>query len=235
MRTERLRGGLHRVAVETSTAICRVVEPARLSIGGGTVLAARWGHRRSTDIDFFCEPEAYAELDERKRAELEEALRTVPGIEAETLWCDPIATWCTVRDTEVTILPRPRVRPLAGRGDSYLGSTRIALQANAEVLYGKIVRRMLQAEEVHVRDVYDVVYAAEHDRASLEAAKEFIGGETLENVAALFEGLPPGWTRDQEKMLLDPQIELGENELGVKFLEALRDGPGTGEDGGRGR
>lgn len=235
MKAERLRGDLHRVAVETSTAICRVVEAARLSIGGGTVLAARWDHRRSTDIDFFCEPGAYAELDERKRAELEEALRTVPGIEVETLWCDPLATWCTVRDTEVTILPRPRVRPLAGPGDSYLGSTRIALQANAEVLYRKIVRRMLQAEEVHVRDVYDVVYAAEHDRASLEAAKEFIGGETLDNVAALFEGLPPGWTRDQEKMLLDPQIELGENELGAKFLEALRDGPGTGEDGGRGR
>ena len=235
MKAERLHGDLHRVAVDTGTAICTALEPSWLSIGEGTVLAARWGHRRSTDVDFFCEPGAYAELDERMRAEIEEALRTVPGVEAETLWCDPIATWCTVRDTEVTILPRPRVRPLAGRGDSCLGSTRIALQANAEVLYAKIVRRMLQAEEVHVRDVYDVVYAAEHDRGSLETAKEFIGGETLENVAALFEGLPPGWTRDQEKMLLDPKIELGDNELGVRFLEALRGGPGTGEGKGRGR
>ena len=235
MKAERLHGDLHGVAVDAGAAICTVIEPDRLTIGGGTVLAARWGHRRSTDIDFFCESAAYAELDERRRKELEEALRTVPGIETETLWCDPIATWCTVRGTEVTILPRPRVRPLAEQGDSYLDSTRIALQANAEVLYGKIVRRMLQAEEVHVRDVYDVVYAAEHDRASLDAAKEFIGRETLENVAVLFEGLPPGWTRDQEKRLLDPKIELGEDELEVKLLEALRDGPGTGEDGGRGR
>ena len=126
MKAERLRGGLHGVAVDTATAICTVLEPARLSIGGGTVLAARWEHRQSTDIDFFCEAAAYAELDERRRTELEEALRTVPGIEGETLWSDPIATWCTVRDTEVTILPRKRVRALAATGSSYLDSMRIA-------------------------------------------------------------------------------------------------------------
>ena len=88
---------------------------------------------------------------------------------------------------------------------------------------------------MHVRDVYDVVYAAEHDRESLDAAKNFIGAGTLENVAALIGGLPRGWTRDQEKMLLDPKLELGESELGTKFIEALRDGPETGEDGGEGR
>jgi len=233
MKSERLRGDLHQVAVDTGTAICTVLEPSWLSIEGGTVLAARWGHRRSTDIDFFCEPGAYAELDERKRAELEEALRAVPGVEAETLWCDPIATWCTVRDTEVTILPRPRVRALAGQGDSYLHSTRIALQANAEVLYGKIVRRMLQAEEVHVRDAYDIVYASERYLGSLEVARRFMGRGTLENVAALIESLPRGWTRDQEKMLLDPVVELSENRLRDGLLEALRGEPGIPRDGGR--
>ena len=233
MKSERLRGDLHQVAVDTGIAICTVLEPSWLSIGGGTVLAARWGHRRSTDIDFFCEPGAYAELDERKRAELEEALRAVPGVEAETLWCDPIATWCTVRDTEVTILPRPRVRALAGQGDSYLHSTRIALQANAEVLYGKIVRRMLQAEEVHVRDAYDIVYASERYLGSLEVARRFMGRGTLENVAALIESLPRGWTRDQEKMLLDPVVELSENRLRAGLLEALRGEPGIPRDGGR--
>ncbi len=230
MKMERLRGNLHEVAVEAGTAICNVVEPESLSIGGGTVLAARWGHRRSTDIDFFCEAAVYAELDVRRRKELEEALRTVPGVKAETLWCDPIATWCAVGKTEVTILPRSRIRALAGRGSSYLDATRIELQANAEVLYGKIVRRMLEAEEVHVRDVYDIVYAAEHDRKSLEATKRFIGDETLENVAMLIEGLPRGWTRDQEKMLIDPKLDLSENELGTKFIGALCEGPGTGED-----
>ena len=234
MKAERLRGDLHQVAVDTGTAICTVLEPSWLSIGGGTVLAARWGHRRSIDIDFFCEPGAYAELDARKRAKLEEALRAVPGIEAETLWCDPIATWCTVRDTEVTILPRPRVRALAGHEDSYLDSTRIALQANAEVLFGKIARRMLQAEDVHVRDAYDIVYAAERDRGSLEAAIRFMGRETLENVAALIESLPRGWTRDQEKMLIEPVVELSEHRLRTGLLEALREGRGIQRDGGRG-
>ena len=229
MKAERLHGSLHAVAVATGTAIGSVIEPAWLSIGGGTVLAARWSHRRSTDVDFFCESAAYADLDENRRMQLEDALRTVPGIEAETLWCDPIATWCTVRNTEVTILPRTRVRALAAAGSTSLDSTRIELQANAEVLYGKIVRRMLQAEEVHVRDVYDIVYAAEHDRESLEAARRFIGEVTLENVAALFEGLPRGWARDQEKRLLDPALELEENELGRKFIEALCQGPKTGE------
>ena len=60
-------------------------------------------------------------------------------------------------------------------------------------------------------------------------AKLRIGGATPDR------GLPRGWTRDQEKMLLDPKLELGESELGTKFIEALRDGPETGEDGGEGR
>ena len=82
MKAERLRGDLHQVAVDTVTALCTVLEPSWLSIGGGTVLAARWGHRRSTDIDFFCEP--VVELSEnRLRAGLLEALRGGPGIQRD--------------------------------------------------------------------------------------------------------------------------------------------------------
>ena len=196
------------------------------------MLAARWEHRRSTDIDFFCEAAVYTGLDARRRKELEDVLRTIPGAEPRTLWCDPIATWCTVRGIEVTILPRSRVRALAGKGGSYLDSTRIELQANAEVLYGKIVRRMLEAEEVHVRDVYDLVYAAGYDHESLEATKSFIGDKTLENVAELLEGLPRGWTRNQEKMLIDPKLALNENELRLRCIEALGKKPRTGEEQG---
>ena len=29
-----------------------------LSFGGGTVLAARWQHRTSLDVDLFCDPTA---------------------------------------------------------------------------------------------------------------------------------------------------------------------------------
>ena len=32
------------------------VDPAALSFGGGTVLAARWQHRTSFDVDLFCRP-----------------------------------------------------------------------------------------------------------------------------------------------------------------------------------
>ena len=92
---------------------------------------------------------------------------------------------------------------------------------------------MLQAEEVHVRDAYDIVYAAERDRGSLEVARGFIGHETLENVAALVESLPRGWTRDQEKMLIEPVVELTENRLQAGLLEALRGEPGIQGHGGR--
>ena len=38
------------------------IAPQHLSLGGGTVLAARWSHQVSVDVDLFCEPTTYGRL-----------------------------------------------------------------------------------------------------------------------------------------------------------------------------
>ena len=46
------------VAARMFEALSAFIAPERLSFGGGTVLAARWSHRRSLDVDLFCDPNA---------------------------------------------------------------------------------------------------------------------------------------------------------------------------------
>lgn len=53
---------------EAVRVLARWIDPSELRLGGGTVLAARWHHRHSTDLDFFAAGDAidtlfYQDLD----------------------------------------------------------------------------------------------------------------------------------------------------------------------------
>ena len=51
-------------------ALSSVIDSRHLSFGGGSVLAARWGHRQSFDVDPFCEPTVYGRLTPREALDL---------------------------------------------------------------------------------------------------------------------------------------------------------------------
>ena len=59
----REQSGLPRIIVQCIQRLYQHARPylpeSALTLGGGTVLAARWSHRISTDADLFCPPETF--------------------------------------------------------------------------------------------------------------------------------------------------------------------------------
>ena len=210
------------VAQRIFEMLARVVAPEHLSLGGGTVLAARWGHRKSLDVDLFCQPDVYAELGPKSRAEIEALIKQIPGCEQEATWCEDIATYAEIDGIEATVLPRPAA--MGSKRATMLRGTKLRLQSSEEILYRKIVGRMYEAGEITVRDTYDVACALREDPGALQAAVGHIDEEILEDVIITIENLPNGWSGDDPKPLIDAKYKWTEDELSSETRRALATG-----------
>lgn len=211
------------VAAALFEALTPFIEGRHLSFGGGTVLAARWSHRQSYDVDLFCEPTVYGRLTPRERAEIERAIRQIEDCSQERTWCEDIAAYTEIGQIEATVLPRSvAIEPSA---PTRLSGTDLALQGNAQILYAKIARRMYQAAEIAVRDAYDLAASTLHDPVALAQACDHTSPRVLETVRAIVEALPDGWSGNDTKALIEPRHRWSEGELRERLLAALRPEP----------
>ena len=190
-----------------------------LSFGGGTVLAARWKHRESYDVDLFCQPDVFARLDPEARQRIEERIRQIPGSEKDATWCEDLGVYTEIDGVEATVLPRPGVMP--ERRSSVLEGTGVTLQATEEILYAKIVNRMYEGGEIALRDAYDIACAHLEDRMALERAVRHVDEEVVNDVIATMSNLPQGWAREMQQPLAGAKYEWGEEELGARAIAAL--------------
>ena len=144
--------------------------PEGYRIGGGTVLAGRWGHRHSTDVDLFAEPTWYQEVVDRRGEELERALlERAPGVDPERSWVEPQHIYLAVGDSEVTMLPavwihRTPEEPVRIR------NTRVAAESVEEILGKKLRLRMIGEGAYLIRDLYDIAAAEIEDPDALRRA-----------------------------------------------------------------
>lgn len=144
------------------------ITPGRtgFALGGGTLLAARWNHRRSTDLDIFIHPDTELALLSKSR--------------------DP-AFWKAMYDAGATDIelhrdfatptirfPDGRIELILGRPTPRLGQYTTDVEASettvlsaAQILTAKLVGRGLRPP---VRDLYDVAVADIADRAALTIA-----------------------------------------------------------------
>ena len=207
-------------AARTVAAVMHRFAPRiRLSMGGGTVLQHRWAHRKSTDVDLFCSPGAFAKAMRDHRRTIEDALIDA-GADAERTWCEPLALYAEIRGVETTVLPAAALtrRPVAkGEGPD----APVALQTNAEILAKKLLHRLFEGEVVEVRDVYDLAAAQEMDQAALRVACAVLPERALASVAAMVSASPPGWGRVTNKPLLSPRFAWTEDEMVERATSAL--------------
>ena len=91
------------VARKDCRALATDLDLGALSLGGGTVLAVRCGHRTSRATDLFCQPDAFGRLDPGARARIRERLKRIPGCDLERTWCEPDAVHADIDDVEVTV------------------------------------------------------------------------------------------------------------------------------------
>lgn len=158
-------------------------EERRWAIGGGTVLAAQWKHRTSTDIDLKIERDAILGSLHPKRNPM-------------------ITTWAREAGaTEIAGNQRQLVisfgasrldifcgtsRPLQARHSRLIDGRKELVQNNSQILYGKIEGRGLTAP---VRDLYDIAVLRRTDRESLEQAVNCVERDRLERIASRWEAL----------------------------------------------
>lgn len=153
-------------------------------MGGGTILAALWGHRHSTDVDLFAEPSHYQAVFEKAGRELERALVSrVPGVLAERSWVEPEAVFLDCGGGEITLMPAARFLP-GNAAPGVVGSSRVAAEGVEEILGKKIRWRMLGAGSYLLRDLYDVAFARRAGPAALSRVLAAEGPRRLRQIAA---------------------------------------------------
>lgn len=141
------------------------------AMGGGSVLAARWHHRLSTDIDLFIDASTYAELEESNALDdlsgrlvfLSEQdqihnLALYPNGHLFVGPFGPVSLFSTLRRTAC---------PTSVESEP---STGVLMEATPEILFRKIRGRMIQDISYVARDLYDVVVAQLIDETALSAA-----------------------------------------------------------------
>ena len=151
------------------------------AIGGGTILAARWKHRSSDDIDIVVAEDTapgavLGGSQSRFKQEIEElgaiVRRKARGRLVSAEWTDrKIDVWATT--------PIPRI----GAGTAAVDGRLETVLSTTQILRGKLER----GEDCLARDVYDLLQAKTRDRKSLVAAANDAGRHWTLTIAGIWE------------------------------------------------
>ena len=151
---------------------------ARYTIGGGTILAARWKHRESFDIDIIVDPTTpLHRANDPSQSDFNRRMQGIGGHAAYSPELDKYKI-AFAGGSEIDIWAR---RPIFGNTDKRerVEGDEQSVLSSAQILRGKLER----AEMNVVRDVYDVVKAARYEPESLETAINAIPRPTAERIA----------------------------------------------------
>ena len=212
--------------------------PVEYRLGGGTILAARWLHRESADIDVTVDDDTpLHRLGNPIQSAFVEQVKALGG---EPRFLPELNKYKVLFDEgEIDIWARTPILREGHRRELVEGRQEVLL-TNAQILRGKIERGDLNLS----RDVYDVVRAAEVDPASLEAAINAIPHQAAESLAFNWHWSGPSLATDAARHLRGvPREELADvRTLGRRAATAARnalydelrirtaDPPGRGRD-----
>ncbi len=163
-------------------------------LGGGTVLAARWHHRVSMDIDLFTDRERYMERVAGRREEVRAALEALVA-EAGEGAVEVERGWLRVHFPEgpaaLMTIPRPTVRDAYVQ---YVQGTGMPMESTAEILARKLQSRILDLGVFTDRDLYDLLVARERDPQALRRVLASITEAERAAIASELGALPPHWS-----------------------------------------
>ena len=145
-----------RAALETQVS-AYAADGEGYKLGGGTVLAARWKHRRSNDIDVLFHPDTKTSHFE---AELGRALKEAGGTPLG--WGE----WSRIEFGENHLdLLKGEPTPAIGHQPASVDGSPVTVLTNVQILNGKLGYRALDPP---TRDVYDIAVCGIADPESLE-------------------------------------------------------------------
>ena len=156
-------------------------KPVRYRMGGGTILAARWGHRESFDVDLTLpEDTALGRLreDQGDRSGFEARLRALDGTPR---YFPDLKLWRVAFEDGKRGLDLWAHEPEIGAGEERRtvdGNAETVL-STAQILRGKLER----ADKRLARDIFDIVKAEAKAPDALESAVNAISAESAEHIA----------------------------------------------------
>ena len=169
---KRIRGTVHELGNRREE---QRIEP---HLGGGTTLAARWGHRRSTDIDVTLPGDA--SLGDLTRNDKHNLAYRIGG-KADPENADEIKVICA---DGALHLARPKPHAPGAEAVALVDGEPETVLSNAQILRGKLLR----AHDSPVRDVFDVICAAKADPRALATATGMLDGQQTERIATRWRG-----------------------------------------------
>ena len=181
-------------------------------LGGGTVLAAQWKHRKSYDIDLQVSP---VELQRLETSEFDWLKQAVKDWGATTKLYDRAALY------EIAFGDGPQAPKLqlwrhdaefrTGHSTRQVNGEPMTVLSNSQILRGKLER----ADMALPRDLFDLIAAAREDPKSLSAAANAISqtrvlelghgwqlrhGRIARNAREQIDGLPEGSPLDAHRL-----------------------------------
>ncbi len=187
-------------------------------VGGGTILAQRWAHRESTDIDLMVPAGSrILELDKRFGGTLEAdmyALGARDVLMGATLHR-------IVFDEGVVDIAELDSRPASGHRRVLIDGHEVAVKSTAQILRGKLERAVKR--ESPARDLFDVAVAHHADPHALAGAVNMLDAETIRGVGNHWE--TNAYRLEQEagtKLLrIAPEYEPERRRLVARAVERL--------------
>ena len=195
----RFRDEIRTVVKAVEGALGRFFPAGEIRMGGGSVLEARWGHRRSTDVDLFCPQATYFAARRQHGSAMQQRLRDISS-DPEEAMVDLRMIRAHVQGMEVTLMAE---EPLIGeRTREMVPGTAIETWSSADILAGKLLYRLSQSQLVEPRDLYDLAAAAHHDPAALRTVARALGQAHHEQIQTLLRTLPDDWEAGSRKSIL---------------------------------
>lgn len=181
-----------------------------LRLGGGTALAARWNHRRSTDVDIFVEPVPYRHFHWNTGGRFNLDLTAAAPVDRLVIGRDGAYISFEGLPGHVSVAP-VRGLPDDPRSPDTVAGTDVPLETTAEILAKKLAFRMALQKELVRRDLYDIAFARERDPAALQTAVDALRTRELTEIRAAFEDhhANPKSASQTEPVLApsDPQLD----------------------------
>ena len=208
----------------------RLLPGVPIVMGGGSVLAARWHHRDSTDIDLFVSPATMVALTNEKRmfyhavqVQLENWGKVNIDAVSGFLSGKVCQTPCTVAASEFISNHR--------QASIKVGATNFQAATNQEILSGKIQGRMhrrgVRPASTPIRDLYDIVVAAHLDPGVVDRILREITPKGRVVIADDLRRLPGNLHETDSKPIINPQYQINLEGLPALVADAVEAGNET--------
>ena len=166
----------------------KFLDRSQYEIGGGTVLAARWHHRHSSDVDCFIDGNTFRSAYERNWELITETLREHEASgELTVRHQGPQMLIMEFTDLgEMSLISRINLTRTQ-ESSEYERSTGIRLEPTAEILAKKLAFRVLVGH-LKQRDFFDLVVASKYAPRAYQMAMDVLTEDEQVGLAAILRG-----------------------------------------------